>query len=100
MKVKRSSWKFAYNLESYYFFKKKIKTIDRNITLTSKFLYKNLKCYKGKIVGKLEITKQHLGHKIGEFFSTKILGERVAYRKRQKMLLKKNKSKMKLLKKK
>jgi len=58
-------------------------------------LHKQFKCYKGKVVGKLEITKQHLGHKMGEFFLTKVLGERVAYRKRQKMLLKKQKNKMK-----
>jgi hypothetical protein len=37
---------------------------------------------------------------MGEFFLTKILGERIAYRKRQKMLLKRQKNKMKLLKKK
>jgi len=69
--------------------------MDRNITLTSKFLYKNLKCYKGKVVGKLEIGNQHLGHKLGEFFVTKVLGERVAYRKRLKLLLKKQKSRLK-----
>jgi hypothetical protein len=32
---------------------------------------------------------------MGEFFLTKVLGERVAYRKRKKMLLKKKKNKMK-----
>jgi len=48
----------------------------------------------------LLITKQHLGHKFGEFFITKVLGERIAYRKRLKLLLKKNKNKAKLLKKK
>jgi len=100
MRIKKSSWKFPYNFFSYYIFKKNIITLERNITLTSKFLYKELKCYKGKVVGKLEITKQHLGHKMGEFFLTKILGERIAYRKRQKMLLKRQKNKMKLLKKK
>jgi len=43
----------------------------------------------------LEITKQHLGHKLGEFFLTKVLGERIAYRKKQKLLLKRSKNKMK-----
>lgn len=100
MKIKKSVWKFPYNIESYNFIKKNIKTLDRNITLTSKYLYKTYSCYKGKIVGKLEVTKQHLGHKIGEFFSTKIIGEKVAYRKRQKMLLKKHKNKNKMKKKK
>jgi len=95
MRIKRSSWKFPYNLSLFYIFKKDVKTLERNITLTSKFLHKQYKCYKGKVVGKLEITKQHLGHKMGEFFLTKVLGERVAYRKRQKMLLKKQKNKIK-----
>jgi hypothetical protein len=36
-----------------------------------------------------------MGHKLGEFFITKVLGERIAYRKKQKMLLKKNKNKQK-----
>src|SRR5688572_5896672 len=94
MKIKRSVWKYPYNPYSFYIFKKNIKTINRNITLTSKFLYNTFKCYKGKVVGKLEITKQHLGHKMGEFFITKILGERIAYRKRQKLLMKKTKNKM------
>jgi len=91
MKIKKSIWKFPYNPYTFYTFKKNIKTLDRNITLTSKFLYNNYLCYKGKIAGKLEISKQHMGHKLGEFFITKILGERIAYRKRQKLLLKKNK---------
>jgi len=95
MRIKKSSWKFPYNLSSFYIFKKNIQTMERNITLTSKFLYKKLKCYKGKVVGTLEITNQHLGHKFGEFFVTKVLGERVAYRKRLKLLLKKQKNKLK-----
>jgi ribosomal protein S19 len=74
--------------------------MDRNITLTSKFLYQKLKCYKGKVIGKLEIGNQHLGHKFGEFFVTKVLGERVAYRKRLKLLQKKQKGRLKNSKKK
>jgi ribosomal protein S19 len=68
---------------------KNIKVFNRNITLTSKYVDKTLKCYKGKIIGKILITKQHLGHKLGEFFVTKVLGERIAFRKKQKLLLKK-----------
>jgi len=34
-----------------------------------------------------------MGYKLGSFFITKVLGERVAYRKRQKQLLKKQKNK-------
>ena len=43
------------------------------------------------------VTKQHLGFKLGSFFTTKVLGERIAYRKKQKALMKKNKHKQKLL---
>lgn len=97
--IKKSCWKFPFNYNIFMFFKKK-KTLIRNVTLTSKFLDKTYRCYKGKVIGKLTITKQHMGHKFGEFFITKVLGERVAYRKRLKLLLKKNKNKAKLLKKK
>jgi len=63
----------------------------RNVTLTNRFLGKSYRCYKGKVIGKLLVAKQHLNHKFGEFFITKVLGERIAYRKRLKLLLKKNK---------
>jgi len=66
--------------------------------LTSRFLDRKLDCYKGSNVGKLLITKSHLGHKLGEFFITKVLGERIAYRKKLKLLLKKKKSKMNIKK--
>lgn len=77
-----------------------IKCYNRNLTLTTKYLDKVVKCHKGKAIGKLRISKQHLGFKLGAFFITKILGERIAYRKRQKLLLKKNKQKQKQIKKK
>jgi len=93
--IKRSCWKYPYNFENFFFLGKK-KTLMRNVTLTSKFINKAYKCHKGKVVGKLLIEKQHLGHKLGEFFSTKVLGERIAYRKRLKLLLKKNKNKIKV----
>jgi len=67
----------------------KKKTLMRNVTLTSRFVGKSYRCYKGKVIGKLLIAKQHLNHKFGEFFITKVLGERIAYRKRLKLLLKK-----------
>jgi len=74
---------------------------SRNITLTSSFLNKNLSCHKGLQVGKLNINELHLGHKLGEFFVTKVLGERISYRKKQKMLLKRrmNRFKSKIYKK-
>jgi len=80
--------------------KKKKKTYNRNIKLTTSFLDRKMDCHKGLNTGRLIITKKHLGHKLGEFFTTKVLGERIAYRKRLKLLLKKNKNKAKVLKKK
>jgi len=58
-----------------------------------------MECHKGLNTGRLIITKNHLGHKLGEFFTTKVLGERIAYRKRQKMLLKRKKNKQNIKKK-
>ena len=92
-RIKKSVWKFPFNL---YKFDKTIeneKIFKRNITLTTSYLNKNLKCHKGKVIDKLLVNKQHLGFKLGSFFSTKVLGERIAYRKRQKLLLKRSKQK-------
>jgi ribosomal protein S19 len=101
MKIKRSAWKFPFTFNSSFYFKKeKRKTYSRSLTLTTSFLDKKLECYRGLNVGKLLITKRHLGHKLGEFFLTKVLGERIAYRKRLKLLLKKRKNKSNLEKKK
>jgi len=99
MKIRRSNWKFPFNLNVSYYFQKEKKTYNRNITLTSNFLNKKLDCYKGLNTGRLLITKNHLGHKLGEFFTTKVLGERIAYRKKLKLLLKRKKNKMNLKKK-
>jgi ribosomal protein S19 len=99
MKIRRSIWKFPYSNKNFIFLKNKIKVLNRNISLTSSYLNQNLKCHKGNIYGKLLITKQHLNHKLGEFFFTKVLGDRIAYRKRQKLLLKRQRNKVKLLKK-
>ncbi len=93
MQFRKSVWKYPFNFNNFNIFKENIKIFDRNITLTTKHLDKTLRCYKGNIVGKLYVTKQHLGYKLGSFFITKVLGERVAYRKRQKQLLKKQKNK-------
>jgi ribosomal protein S19 len=99
MKIKRSSWKFPYTLNVSYYFKKEKKTYSRNITLTSSFLDKKIDCYKGLNTGRLLVTKYHIGHKLGEFFTTKVLGERIAYRKRLKLLLKRKKNKQNIKKK-
>lgn len=94
MNIKKSRWKFPFNLNISHYSKENKKTFNRNITLTTSFLDKRLDCHKGLNVGKLLITKNHLGHKLGEFFITKVLGERIAYRKRLKLLLKKKKNKV------
>ncbi len=105
MKIKKSAWKFPFNLvrkQKYKMLKTDenyVTVYNRDLTLTTKFLNKQLRCHKGKVIGKLRVNKQHLGYKLGEFFITKILGERISYRKKQKLLLKKSKSKQKLLKK-
>jgi len=99
MNIRRSSWKFPFNFNISFYYKKDKKTFNRNITLTSSFLDKKIDCYKGLNIGRLLIMKNHLGHKLGEFFTTKVLGERIAYRKKLKLLLKRKKNKMNLKKK-
>lgn len=100
MRVKRSSWKYPFNIISKKVYKVEdnvYKVYNRNLTITSSFLNKQIRCHKGKVVGKLLITKQHLGFKLGSFFTTKVLGERISYRKKLKLLQKKNKNKQKLI---
>lgn len=97
--IKKSGWKFPYNMNMSFYYNKEKKTYGRNITLTTSFLDKKLDCYKGLNIGRLLVTKNHLGHKLGEFFTTKVLGERIAYRKKLKLLLKKKKNKVSLKKK-
>lgn len=99
MGIKKSCWKFPFYLNFSHYSKEKKKTFNRNITLTTSYLDKKLDCYKGLNVGRLLVTKNHLGHKLGEFFITKVLGERIAYRKKLKLLLKKKKNKVNLKKK-
>lgn len=99
MKIKRSSWKFPFNFNISHYYKKEKKTYNRNITLTTSYLDRKIDCYKGLNTGRLVITKNNLGHKLGEFFITKVLGERIAYRKKLKLLLKKKKNKQNLKKK-
>jgi ribosomal protein S19 len=98
MNIKKSIWKYPFDIVKHNFFKvgeNIIKCQNRNLTLTTKFLNKTLRCHKGKVTGKILIQQQHLGYKLGEFFITKILGERIAYRKKQKAIMKKNKNKQK-----
>lgn len=105
MKIKKSSWKFPFIEINRSIYKNKLensftKCYNRNLTLTTRFIDKVMKCHKGKTIGKIRITKQHLGYKLGAFFITKILGERIAYRKKLKLLQKKQKQRQKQAKKK
>ena len=100
MRIKKSSWKYPFNEVIKNIYKVEdnfVNVYNRDLTLTSHLLNKQLRCHKGKVVGKLLVTKQHLGFKLGSFFTTKVLGERIAYRKKQKALMKKNKNKQKLI---
>ncbi len=100
MNIKKSGWKFPFNLNVSHYCKNDKKTYNRNITLTTSFLDRKIDCYKGLNTGRLLITKNHIGHKLGEFFITKVLGERIAYRKKLKLLLKKKKKYKEKIKKK
>lgn len=99
MKIKKSSWKFPFCFNVSYYYKKEKKTYNRNFLLTSSLIDKKLDCHKGSNVGKLLITRNHIGHKLGEFFTTKVLGERIAYRKKLKLLQKRKKNKLNIKKK-
>lgn len=99
MKIKKSGWKFPFCLNVSYYYKKERKAYNRNITLTSSFLDKKIDCHKGSNIGRLFVTRNHIGHKLGEFFTTKVLGERIAYRKKLKLLLKRKKNKQNVKKK-
>jgi ribosomal protein S19 len=99
MKIKKAGWKFPFNFNISYYHKDNKKTFNRNIILTTSLLNKKMDCYKGLNIGKLLVTKNHLGHKLGEFFTTKVLGERIAYRKKLKLLLKRKKNKLNIKKK-
>lgn len=98
MSIKKSVWKFPFNFNKSFYYKEK-KTYNRSITLTTSFLDKKIDCYKGLNTGRILVMKNHLGHKLGEFFTTKVLGERIAYRKKLKLLLKRKKSKINIKKK-
>jgi ribosomal protein S19 len=93
-KIKKSVWKFPYSYKLSNFMDLKLQkhVFKRNITLTSSLIGKRLSVYKGQNVGKTIIKSNMLGHKLGEFFVTKILGERIAYRKKMKQKQKRMKS--------
>jgi ribosomal protein S19 len=67
----------------------------RNVTITSSLLGKTIHVHKGNRVGKTFIKSNMLGHKFGEFFVTKVMGERIAYRKKLKQKQKRSKGKKK-----
>jgi ribosomal protein S19 len=61
---------------------KNSETIDKNSFIVPKFINKTFKLHNGKIYSEIEISKEMIGHKFGEFVFT-----------RKKFLFKKKKSK-------
>ena len=76
-----------------------IKTWSRRSTITPDFVGHTFAVHNGNKFIPVYITEFMVGHKLGEFFTTKVLGERIAYRKKQKLLLKRKKNKVNLKKK-
>jgi ribosomal protein S19 len=65
------------------------KIFKRNVTLTSSLVGKSLSVHLGNREGRVSIRSSMLGLKLGEFFITKVMGDRVAYRKKLKKKKKK-----------
>ena len=94
-KIKKSVWKtpFCFKFNKFMDLTLHKKTFKRNITITSSLIGKTLHIHKGNRVGKIFLKQSMLGHKLGEFFVTKVLGERIAYRKKLKLKQKRSKNK-------
>jgi ribosomal protein S19 len=77
--MKRSKWKgpFLRKLD----FAKKLHQLPRNYEITSKFVGLMYLVHSGKMFIKLNITDEMIGHKVGEFVSTR---ERFVFKKKKK----------------
>jgi ribosomal protein S19 len=77
--MKRSSWKgpFIKKLD----FDKKLVLLSRNYDLTSRTVGLICNVHSGKIFVKLSITDKMIGHKVGEFVSTR---EKFVFKKKKK----------------
>lgn len=91
---KRSHWKIPY-ISSIFLNKsnsnkKKIKTQNRNSMIPLTLLTKTLTIYNGKKYQPIIIKKEMIGHKIGEFGITKILGYKPKKKRKTQVKRKKN----------
>lgn len=77
--MKRSKWKgpFIQKLD----FNRKLPLLTRNYEITSKIVGLTGNVHSGKTLVKLNITDEMIGHKIGEFVSTR---ERFIFKKKKK----------------
>ena len=77
--MKRSKWKgpFFKKLDS----TKKLPQLARNCEITYKFVGLTCGVHSGKTFVKLNITNEMIGHKVGEFVSTR---ERFVFKKKKK----------------
>lgn len=77
--MKRSKWKgpFIQNLS----FNQKLPLLPRDYEITSKIVGLTCNVHSGKIFVKLNITDEMIGHKVGEFVSTR---ERFVFKKKKK----------------
>ena len=91
---KRSHWKIPYIssmfLKKSINSKKKIKTQNRNSLIPLILLAKTLTIYNGKKYQPIIVKKEMIGHKIGEFGITKILGYKPKKKRKVQVKRKKN----------
>lgn len=95
---KRSHWKIPYLSNIFLRFLKKtnnkrkfkIKTQNRNSFIPSTLLTKTLNIYNGRKYQPIIIKKEMVGHKIGEFGITKILGYKPKKKRKTQVKRKKN----------
>ena len=77
--MKRSKWKgpFIQNLD----FNQKLPLLSRDYEITSKIVGLICNVHSGKTFVKLNITDEMIGHKVGEFVSTR---DRFVFKKKKK----------------
>ena len=83
--MSRVNWKGPYVtnnlLEEIKNYKKDIKTASKNSTILPKFIGFTLKIYNGKTFTILKIVDEMVGHKLGEFISTR---KQFSYKKKNR----------------
>ena len=77
--MKRSKWKGPFVKKIIYI--QKLPSLARNYEITSKFVGLTCHVHSGRAFVKLNITNEMIGHKVGEFVSTR---ERFVFKKKKK----------------